>query len=305
MYPTYLPKYNARIAVPAAVEMTMNVTHTGLDYSAVITVTKLGTLAAASFKLHFFVTVSNIQYNWQGQTHLEHVNALMVPDQNGTAVDFSGGNTQVVTLNYSLDSTWPVEDVEFVAFLQDATTTKEIFNGIKRGAVDLNAEFTADATQIIKNQVVTYTNGTTGGYIGVPETYSWTFPGGTPASSTDKNPQVTYSQTGTFDVILVVDRGTQIDSIVKQGYITVNSPVGITPVQNSNAIITPNPCSGNFKIAFTGTYDLRILDILGHEVYCASGVEGTRVFTINLPSGTYFASLKSEGRQIVQKLLVR
>ena len=168
--------------------MPINVTHTGLDFTAVIAITKVGTLVPASFKLHFAVTVSNIQVNWQGQTHLEHVNALMVPDQNGTPISFASGDTQTVTLNYSLDPAWPVEDCEFIAFVQDATTTKEIFNGIKRGAIDLTLDYTASATQIIKNESVTFTNGTTGGYIGVPETYSWSFPGGTPATSTDKNP---------------------------------------------------------------------------------------------------------------------
>lgn len=194
MYPSYLPKYEARIVVPANIQMSIEVTHTGLDYTAVISVTKVGTLVPASFKLHFAVTVSNIQINWQGQTHLEHVNALMVPDQNGTPISFTSGDTQIVTLNYSLDPAWPVEDCEFIAFVQDATTTKEIFNGIKRGAIDLTPEFSANATLIHKTESVTFTNGTTGGYIGVPETYSWLFPGGTPSTSTDENPVVTYNQ---------------------------------------------------------------------------------------------------------------
>lgn len=304
MYATYLPKYNSRIVVPANIQMLIDVTHTGLDYTAVITITKVGTLTPASFKLHYFVTVSNIQYNWQGQTHLEHVNVLMVPDQNGTPISFASGDTQVVTLNYTLDATWPVEDCEFITFVQDATTTKEIFNGIKRGAIDLTPEFTASATQIIKNQEVTFTNGTTGGYIGVPETYEWSFPGGTPATSTEKNPVVTYSQVGTYDVTLIVDRGSQIDTLVKPGYITVNAPVGIVPVKQNNSVIFPNPCNGNFKIAMEGAFDMKVLDILGNVVYTGTGNTGNRNFGLNLPSGTYFVSIESGNTKLIQKLLV-
>ena len=304
MYPSYLPKYNARIVVPANIQMSVNVTHSGLDYTAIITITKVGTLVPASFKLHYAVTVSNIQVNWQGQTHLEHVNVLMVPDQNGTPISFTSGDTQIVTLNYSLDPLWPVEDCEFIAFVQDATTTKEVFNGIKRAAVDLSLDFTASATQIVRNQPVTFTNGTTGGYIGVPETYSWSFPGGTPATSTDKDPVVTYSQLGTFDVSLIVDRGSQIDTLVKPGYITVNAPVGTDPVNQQNAVILPNPCDGNFRVNMEGNYNLTIMDVLGKIVYNKSNNFGARNFNLNLPAGTYFVSIQSDSNKKVQKLLV-
>lgn len=43
-----------------------------------------------------------------------------------------------------------------------------------------------------------------------PKTYEWNFPGGTPATSTDKNPTVTYAANGTYEVTLKVtnDLGT-------------------------------------------------------------------------------------------------
>ncbi|MDG1333447.1 MAG: S8 family serine peptidase [Crocinitomicaceae bacterium] len=43
--------------------------------------------------------------------------------------------------------------------------------------------------------------------------YSWYFPGGTPATSTDQNPVVCYDLPGIYDVALVVDNGAGIDSI--------------------------------------------------------------------------------------------
>jgi PKD repeat protein len=43
--------------------------------------------------------------------------------------------------------------------------------------------------------------------------YTWYFPGGTPATSTDQNPIVCYDTPGEYDVALVVDNGAGVDSI--------------------------------------------------------------------------------------------
>lgn len=56
--------------------------------------------------------------------------------------------------------------------------------------------------------------------------YEWTFEGGTPASSTDENPTVTYSSIGNYDVTLVIteaDGGT--DTKLLENHITVKSEV--------------------------------------------------------------------------------
>jgi hypothetical protein len=232
MYNTYLPKYNTRIAKLADLTLEMEVTNTGLDYTAVITITKVGTITASDLKLHLAVTQSNIQIAWQGQTHLEHVNRLMVPDQNGTPISFTSGDVQVVTLNWTMNSAWPIEDCEFIPFVQ-GQGGKEVFNAIKRGAIDLNVDFTASGTQFASpGAVVTYTNNTFGGYIGVPETYSWYFPGGTPSVSTDKDPVITYNNCGVYDVTLTVNRGGQIVTVTKPAYISVGTVV--------NTSVSPN-----------------------------------------------------------------
>ena len=241
MYGNYLPKYNAAIAVASPVEMTMTETHTGLNYTITCTVTKTGTISATNIKLNFAVTQSHISQNWQGQTHLEHVNRLMVPDQNGTLIDFTSGSVQTVVLNFSMLPAWPLEDCEFVAWLQNLDTGQgtiagsgspavkkwTTFQGLKRGVIDLDADFSESATSVSTGESVTFTNATTGGYIGVPETYQWTFPGGAPATSTLANPVVTYDICGTYDVMLVVDRGSQIDTIIKPNLIQVGPVVNV------------------------------------------------------------------------------
>jgi len=240
MYSSYLPKYNASIAVESPVAMTMEVEQTDADYTVTVEMTKVGTISATNIVLYFFVTESHIQQNWQGQTHLNFVNRLMVPDQNGTNISFAGGDVQTVELNFTLDSSFPVENGEFVAMLQNKTPGQgvipgtypvnrwEVIQTVKKGVVDLTVEFEASATLVDKETDVTFTNNTTGGYIGVPETYEWLFPGAEPDYSTDESPTVTYSQCGSHDVTLIVDRGGQIDTLVKTAYVEVDLMVEIT-----------------------------------------------------------------------------
>jgi PKD repeat protein len=222
--------------------MDMTITNTGLNYTATITVNKIGTVTATNIRLNFAVTQSHISQNWQGQTHLEHVNRLMVPDANGTLVDFSGGNTQTIVLDFAMLPAWPLEDCEFVVWLQNMDTGQgtiagsgtpavkkwTTFQGMKRGVIDLDPGFTESATSISTGEQVTFTNTTTGGYIGVPEKYQWTFPGGAPATSTQKNPVVTYDFCGTYDVTLIVDRGSQVDTVYKPGLIQVGPEINVT-----------------------------------------------------------------------------
>jgi len=54
-------------------------------------------------------------------------------------------------------------------------------------------------------------------------TYSWQFPGGTPATSTVQNPVVVYSTPGTYSVTLTVGNAAGTNSATKVSYITVNT----------------------------------------------------------------------------------
>ena len=51
--------------------------------------------------------------------------------------------------------------------------------------------------------------------------WQWTFPGGTPDTSTQQNPQVVYNIPGSHDVTLFVSDGSSDDLITKTGYIEV------------------------------------------------------------------------------------
>ncbi len=80
------------------------------------------------------------------------------------------------------------------------------------------AGFSASATQIPVGGSVTFTDQSTNS----PDSWSWSFPGGTPSTSTAQNPSgITYSASGVYDVTLTATKSGCSDTEVKTGYITV------------------------------------------------------------------------------------
>lgn len=53
-------------------------------------------------------------------------------------------------------------------------------------------------------------------------TWNWSFPGGTPSSSTDQNPMVTYNSAGVYDVSLTITSNAGSNSFTVQDAVTVN-----------------------------------------------------------------------------------
>ncbi len=81
------------------------------------------------------------------------------------------------------------------------------------------ASFSANTTGICTGQSVNFTNSSTN----CQSTYAWTFPGGSPASSTATNPVVTYNTAGAYSVTLTVTTPGGSDTRTLTNYITVNN----------------------------------------------------------------------------------
>jgi PKD repeat protein len=65
-----------------------------------------------------------------------------------------------------------------------------------------------------------------------PTTWSWSFPGGSPATSTVQNPSITYSSTGVYTVTLISANGNGTSTPYVSTVSVVNAPT-ISPVSNS------------------------------------------------------------------------
>lgn len=88
-----------------------------------------------------------------------------------------------------------------------------ISNGVEKPL----AQFTSTNNIICAGQSVTFTDGSTGAV----SQRLWSFPGGTPATSTAINPTITYNTPGIYPVSLKIIGGLGTDSVYKTDYITV------------------------------------------------------------------------------------
>lgn len=91
------------------------------------------------------------------------------------------------------------------------------------------ASFSANDQSICLGTTINYTDASTN----APTNWNWTFPGGSPASSTSQNPTVTYSTPGTYNAELIASNGDGADTILFSNYITVN-PAPTAPVITDN-----------------------------------------------------------------------
>ncbi len=102
---------------------------------------------------------------------------------------------------------------------------------------DLIAGFSASATSLIVGNQVTFTDASACD----PQTWNWTFEGGDPATYNGQiPPPITYNQTGSYDVSLVITKPGASDNISRSDYITVLPPV--FTMQNG----TITTCTGDF-----------------------------------------------------------
>ena len=95
------------------------------------------------------------------------------------------------------------------------------------------ANFSASKTAITKGETVTFTDLSTN----TPTSWSWSFAGGTPLTSTLQNPAVTYSTAGTYKVVLTATNSAGSNSKTVENYIQVNEPV-LAPVAEFEAVKT-------------------------------------------------------------------
>ncbi len=165
MYTTYLPIYEERKAKNSAYSVEIFGNNNGLDYSVTVRVKKLANVPASysNLVLHLALTETDIPFNWQGQTMVYNAQRLMAPNELGTALDFSSGNTVDINLNFTLNANWIADNCELVSFIQNLDG-KEILQGSKVTLPELTVlpvELTSFTAKSSSNQVsLTWTTAT-------------------------------------------------------------------------------------------------------------------------------------------------
>jgi len=124
------------------------------------------------------------------------------------------------------------------------TETKTNYITVLSGPVAPVAAFTANMTTIPEGGSVNFTDLSAN----IPDTWDWTFTGGTPANSNLQNPSnIVYNTIGTYDVSLTVSNSEGSDSHTKTSYINVVA--GAAPIANFSGNPTTIPVGGS--VSFT------------------------------------------------------
>ncbi|MBI3510190.1 MAG: PKD domain-containing protein [Bacteroidetes bacterium] len=136
------------------------------------------------------------------------------------------------------------------------------------------ADFSGSPTTLCAGGTVTFTDLSTNS----PTSWSWTFQGGTPATSTSQNPTVTYNTAGTYSVSLTATNSSGSDTKNRLAYIIVNANPTVTVSSQTN--VTCNTlCNGSATVTASG----------GTPGYAYSWIPsgGTSATAGSLCAGTY------------------
>lgn len=139
----------------------------------------------------------------------------------GTAVAYDAGTYKTIGASH-----------EFGGLSNRSEIMQAYLNYFDMMPSSLVASFTADVTEGCMGLEVQFTDNSVGA-----TSWNWTFPGGTPATSTEQNPVVVYNTAGDYDVTLEISDGTEVTEMTKNNYITVmDVPEQAGPISGDNEV---------------------------------------------------------------------
>lgn len=144
--------------------------------------------------------------------------------------------------------------------------------------MDLVADFEASDVILATGASINFTDKT----LGTPTSWSWEFEGGTPATSTDQNPQnIAYNQEGIYQVRLTVSDGTNTDTETKTYFILVgqSTTLGESAWDEQNT---------HFATQLRASYNIEIVDPQNVWFTTMNGTDGSvaRDFGVTNDGGT-------------------
>ncbi len=138
-----------------------------------------------------------------------------------------------------------------------------------------------------------------------PTAWEWTFPGGTPAVSTQQNPLVLYSTMGVYSVTLKATNAYGNSTITKADYIHVGN-VGITTL-SSMVSVYPNPTNGKLFITNPAEtlQEITIYSAVGKMVNTILSAENSISLDITgQTKGLYLVRISDKANQTIKTIKV-
>ncbi len=171
----------------------------------------------------------------------------------------------------------------------------------------LVANFTATDNTVEPGESVEFQSAA----VGNVTSWSWTFEGGNPATSTEENPVVEYANIGEYDVTLEVSDGTNTSTITKEYFVTVSQFLGLAEMTSATVNVYPNPNNGTFYVDIQGVEDANIYvySATGKLVYQENNPNMDnsikQIDLNNAAEGVYFMILANKTQKIVKKIVVK
>ncbi|PLW98711.1 MAG: hypothetical protein C0593_04880 [Marinilabiliales bacterium] len=173
---------------------------------------------------------------------------LIVGDLTGGYASNSCENPSPVwygKFSYSWDQMGSTPELRLKDWLDPASTGEEVLPGTDGN--DPIADFSADPQGTNPGGTIQFSDES----MGNPENWEWTFEGGTPATSNEQNPEVTYNNYGTFDVTLTISNTFGSDTETKTDFIIV----GDLPEAEFTSDVTVIPVGGQVDFQNLSTGD--------------------------------------------------
>jgi len=142
--------------------------------------------------------------------------------------------------------------------------------------------------------------------------WQWEFPGATPATSTEKNPVISYTGSGSYDITLRVSDGKSVKSLTRKNFINVEFGTGISEEEPLSFQFYPNPAKELVTIRFGqvihGLIKIEIIDIYGNTLISKTTENSGSELSVNtnsLKKGLYLLKAGNEKKLCVGKLLIQ
>lgn len=178
-------------------------------------------------------------------------------------------------------------------WLDPDNTGVSVLDGISSNPNTIYADFTMDADTIPVGGSILFTNTSTGSILN----YNWSFEGGNPQNSTEKNPTaVSFETIGLFTINLTVSNDD----------LTNNKSIQVFVAPK----IYPNPCTEDgFHLVLGKPSNMvdviHITDMLGREIPFTSTLENTgmKIIFNQQTNGIYHIHVKKNGQSSYHKIL--
>ena len=164
------------------------------------------------------------------------------------------------------------------------------------------AAFTSNLTATTTGTPVSFTDESTG----TPTSWAWVFEGGTPATSTEQNPVVTWATAGQYDVTLAVTNDGGGDDSYMDNYMTITTGVNINTALFESVKVYPNPATSQITVEAENLQSITVGDMLGKVVFVKETNNSKEVIDISsLRKANYFVKVSTANGEVTKNISIK